>query len=480
MALHWAQIRYADVSTAVRPDCWLIVGQGNGVADAMRGQLEARGESVAVVRFPVPAGVGEIDRAATELRATLDLHRPSQGTCAIVYLGAVDLPISPQRAALTINAIAWCCCLAVNEVVGAASSWQRTNAVVWVVTRGAQHVITNDSVGPAAAATWGFCRALSVESADHWGGLIDLDPHGHADVSAAHLTRLCGFRASGRQIAVRDAAALAPSLIALESDLEPVPTRICTTWVVTGGLGMLGGPIVRWLSSTGARDILLLVRPPLDALHARRLTRAQQVASRFRARVYAIEADVSDEVALADNFAKWSAGGGPPVHGVLHLASNVALSPASDLDAQSVLTTLMPKAAGAIALNRVLTGSVITNWVTFSSASAILPSPLLSAYAAANAFVDAFAYAQRADGVPAQSIGWGMWERDDEPDGSISRSDLVHRPITQELGMRALSCCIASGRPYQAVLDVDWLALKYRYEAYGATSAISLFAEALR
>ena len=45
----------------------------------------------------------------------------------------------------------------------------------------------------------------------------------------------------------------------------------------------------------------------------------------------------------------------------------------------------------------------------FGSAGSTIASPGQGNYAAANAFLDAFAHYRQAQGLPALTIGWGPW-----------------------------------------------------------------------
>jgi acyl carrier protein len=72
---------------------------------------------------------------------------------------------------------------------------------------------------------------------------------------------------------------------------------------------------------------------------------------------------------------------------------------------------LAPKVTGAWHLHQLLADAPLDFFVLFSSAAALLGLEGQSSYAAANAFLDAFAHARRAQGLPAVSISWGPWAR---------------------------------------------------------------------
>lgn len=113
--------------------------------------------------------------------------------------------------------------------------------------------------------------------------------------------------------------------------------------------------------------------------------------------------DVADEPALLALLDR-------PICGVVHTAGIGVHTPVTELSADELRSVLHPKLNGTAALHRVLADRPLDFFVLFSSAAAVLPSPLLGAYAAANSCLDAFALHRTARGLPALSIGWGFWE----------------------------------------------------------------------
>lgn len=101
--------------------------------------------------------------------------------------------------------------------------------------------------------------------------------------------------------------------------------------------------------------------------------------------------------------------GQPPVTGVIHAAGVIDLIPVAELGTEQCDAMIRPKIMGAWTLHHLLAGQPLDFFVLFSSASAVLGSPQLAAYAAGNAALDAFALYRRAKGLPALSVNWGYW-----------------------------------------------------------------------
>jgi epothilone polyketide synthase D len=181
------------------------------------------------------------------------------------------------------------------------------------------------------------------------------------------------------------------------------------TYLITGGLGGVGIEVARWLAASGARHLLLAGRTPLAADERSAKADAVRELEERGVRVVYRAVDIADETAMRALLAEHSRRGDPAIRGVIHAAGLVAYQAVADLDPAELTALLRPKLAGGWILHTLLRDVPLDFFVLFSSASAILASPRLAAYGAANAALDAIARTRRAEGMPAMSINWAYW-----------------------------------------------------------------------
>jgi len=353
---------------------------------------------------------------------------------------------------------------------------------LWLTTSGAQP-IGGPPPHPLAAAVWGLGRSLALEHPDAWGGLVDLDPEATAEVSAdAVVARLQSVDGED-QVAFRVGQSFAPRLVHSRGrgPGPGVTLRPDATYLVTGGRGGLGLEVARSLAERGARRLVLLGRTPLPprhewaALAGREDASAQVVAALRRiealgASVLSVSVDVGDRAQLTAWYEGFRKEAWPPLRGVVHTAGVLGHLAAAEEEEDSLETALAAKVRGAWLLHEVLGGETLDLFVLFSSASAILSSPRLGAYAAANAVLDALAHHLRSLGRPALSIDWGVWGEA----GMVKRfqaadvSALVQRgmgALTTQEGLEAMWRLVNRDLPQAAVLPVDWAEWARRYPA---------------
>jgi amino acid adenylation domain-containing protein len=264
---------------------------------------------------------------------------------------------------------------------------------------------------PAQALLAGLSIALPDELPGLTTRVIDLSS---VDGESAHLEALdlelvTGEVPSGpaRQLDVvawRGGRRLARTRVAVGEDgAAPVPLAVDGVYLITGGAGGVGAALARHLARDLARPMLVLAgRSP--AAPAGLLDELAELGAEARYRVadVSVAADVDALIA-----------GLPRLDGVFHAAGVVRPGTLRLKSRTEIEAVLAPKVRGSYLLAQALRrhGRRPAVCVAFSSIAAVLPgfAGALGDYAAANAFLDAFAAAERAAGHPWQALNFAAF-----------------------------------------------------------------------
>ncbi|MFI0898071.1 SDR family NAD(P)-dependent oxidoreductase [Streptomyces sp. NPDC020983] len=241
----------------------------------------------------------------------------------------------------------------------------------------------------------------------------------------------------------------------------PPPLDPEGTVLVTGGTGTLGGLVAEHLvRAHGVRHLLLLGRSGPAAPGAGEL--ADRLTA-LGARVRVAAADAGDAGALREAVA-----GIDPAHpltGVVHAAGAVSDATLASQDPARLAEVWSAKAAGAAHLHALTEGLPLGMFVLFSSFASVLGTPGQANYSAANAFCDALAERRQAAGLPAVSVGWGLWAAASGLTGRLTDSDVARiarqgiAPNNAEQGCALFDAALAHGSPALLALRLDSAAL---------------------
>jgi amino acid adenylation domain-containing protein len=193
--------------------------------------------------------------------------------------------------------------------------------------------------------------------------------------------------------------------------------------LITGGLGGVGRHVARWCAQLGMRHIALLSRRGAQSPDAER-TIAELHALGSSVSVAAV--DVCDRAALSELIRTLPG----PLRIVVHAAAVLDDGLVRDQTPERIARAMAAKVQGAWNLHEVTQAHDVDRFVLFSSVAGTFGSSGQSAYAAANAHLDALAAFRRARGLPTWSLAWGPWS-----DVGLARSlDANHRRRWEQRG----------------------------------------------
>ena len=259
-------------------------------------------------------------------------------------------------------------------------------------------VVLTRSDYPAHAAARGLVRSAQSE---HPGRFLLVE----TDDDPRSAARLADAVAAGQpQARISSGRLQTPELERVTPARNARPDLSDGTVLITGGTGTLGSLLARHLvTEYGVRSLLLTSRSG-----ARTAGPLITELTGLGAEVAVAACDVADREGLAAALGLVPAS--YPLVAVVHAAGVLADGVVTGLTADQVEQVMRPKVDGVLNLHELTKDTELAAFVLYSSVAGVFGSPGQGNYAAANAFLDAFAERRRADGLPAKSLAWSGWE----------------------------------------------------------------------
>lgn len=320
------------------------------------------------------------------------------------------------------------------------------------------NAIEAQHVDPIQSQFWGFGRALGAEHPEFHCRLIDVETN-DLSVDSEQADSVVEYILNNtveNQIAIRSnryyVPRLQPTRLSSIDDIKfPIDSE--GSYLITGGLGMLGRQAGLWLANKGASHVVLVSRRPPNESTLELVSEIEKLDCR----VMIHQADSSsreDMQQLCNKFGTdW-----PALKGVIHAAGLLDDGLIADQSWERFEKVLEPKVLGASLLDELTRDFDLDFFVLYSSAASLLGSPGQTNYAAANGFLDGLADRRRQLGLPAISLNWGPWT-----EGMADNELIVKRlalqgitPLTVDDAHNVLEKAVRANLQQALVLDVDW------------------------
>jgi acyl transferase domain-containing protein/acyl carrier protein len=306
---------------------------------------------------------------------------------------------------------------------------------IWVLSNGMYRVESGDILTPEKTTLLGLCKVIPQEYSNLTCQSIDLVLPGEdwskerlidlliAELSEESSDLAIAYRGNNRWLQTFEP-------IKLEKPVQrPTKLRGNGVYLITGGLGNIALTFAKYLAESVRAKLVLTSRSGLPAKEewdrwlAERGDR-DRVSNRIKkvrelealgSEVLVIKADVASELEMQQAIAQAQERFGQ-IHGVIHTATNAGefYKTIPETGYIECDREFQPKIYGTYTLAKVLQNKELDYCLLISSIASVLGGVAVSAYTAANIFVDAFADKQnQRDRVNWLSINWFHAEAED-------------------------------------------------------------------
>ncbi len=281
------------------------------------------------------------------------------------------------------------------------------------------------------------CISMPPSLSAQWVRLIETEARKAADASEVRYT------GTGREVR---------RFIELANSQVPTATsawRDRGVYLITGGAGGLGLIVANAIAQSAQQVTLVLTgRSELSAQKQAQLN----VLRELRARVDYQQVDVADRAAVQRLIASIESTHGR-LTGILHCAGVIQDNFILNKTPAELHAVFAPKVAGLVNLDEATRGHALEQFICFSSMAGVLGNVGQADYAAANAFMDA--YASYRNQLASQgsrhgrtvSINWPLWaEGGMQVDGAVKAQlrRIGLSPLSTLAGVTVLNQCLCT------------------------------------
>jgi acyl transferase domain-containing protein/acyl carrier protein len=422
------------LESAMPEQDWLVFDDNNGLGEQLIERLTARRQRVARVVLGITFATIDVDTYCLPaddpegyralLRALQDSGRmPAR----IVHLWNTG-PVTPGALSEEIADIQGRAFYSLTYLAQALAE-HATSATLQidVVGNGVFDVLGDEPLEPSKATLLGPCRVIPQEYPWRCRYLDVRLPDEKSEELTTRVWAELLQPGDANIVALRGRHRWVPGFEAVQLEPGSAATPLLRergVYLITGGLGGVGLALAEYLARTVQARLVLTGRGRLPERHywdawqaehgpndpvSRRVSAVRRLEEEFGAEVLTIAADVTDATQMRQAVTAARARFGR-IDGVVHAAGLPGGGVIAQKTREQAEQVLAPKVLGTVVLADAVHAETLDFFALCSSTASLLGSVGLVDYAAANAYLDAFAHAQTRLGNRVIAINWGVWQ----------------------------------------------------------------------
>jgi 3-oxoacyl-(acyl-carrier-protein) synthase/NAD(P)-dependent dehydrogenase (short-subunit alcohol dehydrogenase family)/acyl carrier protein len=276
-------------------------------------------------------------------------------------------------------------------------------------------------INPINSILFGFCKILAKEYVNYEIKLIDMDKKTSCD----ELFDEMFYGGNKSQIALRESERFAEYFTSVDiNSLNPqnIAIRSDNVYLITGGTGGIGLEVTKSLASQNKIKIILISRSKFpersewEAIikkgdNIREINKIKLImdVEKNGSQIFFYHFDISDYEQAKNKYAEIRNKFGR-INGIVHCAGIRGENIISRSSKESFMKVFASKVNGLCILHDIFKKDKIDFYLLCSSIASIFGFIGQAEYAAANSFLDSFAYYLNNTGIKALTINWVAWK----------------------------------------------------------------------